>query len=69
MSPNISIINRILELSGPVANPEAYRRYLAALPAEQLQQKCLDLQADKKARTEPAAFWRPRSITVATSIS
>lgn len=58
-------IQQILALAGPVSRPQVYARYLGTLDQAALQRKLTDLQADKKARTEPVKFWRPGKLPVA----
>lgn len=53
-----TIINRIIQLSGPVPDEAAFRRYLHTLSAEALHRKALDLAEDQeKPKTVPVRFW------------
>jgi hypothetical protein len=58
------MIARIVQLSGPVPDAEAYAKHLGRLAPADLAQKLQDLQQDGK--NEPTArvsFWRPKLTT------
>lgn len=53
-----TVINRIIELAGPMPDEVAYRRYLRTLSSHALEAKARDLAAeDHKPMTQPVRFW------------
>lgn len=60
------LIDRILELSGPVPDPAKYKRYLQCLDGRELSQRAADLEAERgRPRTE--GRWTALRIKMATT--
>ena len=53
----MSLIDRIMQLSGPMPDPERHRRYLATLNTRQLQEREAALASPWRGDVAPVEFW------------
>ena len=64
-----TIINRIVELSGPLPDEGAFRRYLGRLSERELKQKAADLLLDlDRVKKPPARVWRAEEVRPARQL-